>query len=291
MADIKTEEGFFTARDGTRLFWRTDRPSQPAAFLVLVHGYAEHLGRYVEAVAAFTAAGYAVHRADVRGHGQSAGKRAFVDRFDDYLSDLDLLLARVREQSSGKPMFLVGHSHGGLIAARYLLDNPGAVRGAVLASPYFRLKLRVSPVKIWAGKLMARILPSLPMSNELKPEQLTRDVAIQKQTAADPLYQQVATPGWFVQSSGAQETVLRRASEFVTPFLCIHGGADPIVDPAASREFSEAATSKDKKHKQYDGLLHELFHEPERDQVFRDVVSWLDERRGEQPLEAAGARA
>jgi alpha-beta hydrolase superfamily lysophospholipase len=136
---------------------------------------------------------------------------------------------------------------------------------------------------------MARILPSLPMANDLKPEHLTRDVAIQKQTAGDPLYQQIATPGWFVQSSEAQDTVLRRASEFVTPFLCVHGGADPIVDPAASREFSDAATSKDKQYKQYDGLLHELFHEPERDEVFRDVVAWLDDRRAGQPRE--GARA
>ena len=291
MADIKTDEGFFTARDGIRLFFQTTTPASPVAHVALVHGYAEHLGRHAEITAALNAAGYAVHRADVRGHGQSAGKRAFVDKFDDYLGDLDLLLARVREQAAGLPVFLLGHSHGGLIIARYLLDKPTAVRGAVFSSPYLRLKLAVSPVKIWAGKLIAKIYPSLPMANDLKPELLCRDVAIQKATAADPLYQQTATPGWFIQSSAAQETVLRRASEFVTPFLCIHGGADPIADAAASREFSAAATSKDKQFKQYDGLLHELFHEPERDLVFKDVVGWLDERRAGQGVQAQGARA
>ena len=139
-----------------------------------------------------------------------------------------------------------------------------------------------------AGKLIGKVLPSLPMKNELKPEQLTRDVAIQNATRSDPLYLQIATPGWFTACQGAQETVLRRATEFVTPFFEIFGGADPIADPAAGREFYEAATSKDKQHKQYDGLLHELFHEPERDMVFKDLVGWLDERARGAARVAAG---
>ena len=278
MAETLTEEGFFSARDGLRLFWQVARAQAPAAHVALVHGYAEHLGRHAEVTRALREAGYTVHLLDCRGHGQSGGKRAHVDRFDDYLSDLELFLARVKEQSADKPLFLLGHSHGALIAARYLLDKPEAVRGAVLSSPYFRLKLQVSPLKIAAGKLIGKVLPSLPMKNDLKAELLTRDVAIQNATRADPLYQQIATPRWFTESTAAQETVLRRATEFVTPFLLLFGGADPIADPAAGREFYEAATSKDKQHKQYDGLLHELFHEPERDMVFKDLVGWLDER-------------
>jgi alpha-beta hydrolase superfamily lysophospholipase len=278
LAETHAEEGFFSARDGLRLFWQVVRAPAPAAHVGLVHGYAEHMGRQVEVTRALRDAGYTVHMLDCRGHGQSGGKRAHVDRFDDYLSDLELFLARVKEQAGDKPLFLLGHSHGSLIAARYLLDKPEAVRGVVLSSPYFRLKLQVSPLKIMAGKLIGKVLPSLPMKNELKPEQLTRDVAIQNATRTDPLYQQIATPRWFTESTAAQETVLRRATEFVTPFLLLFGGADPIADPAAGREFYEAATSKDKQHKQYDGLLHELFHEPERDMVFKDLVGWLDER-------------
>ena len=278
MDGSQTEEGYFSARDGLRLFWHTAKAASPVAHVALVHGYAEHLGRHVEITRALVAAGYTAHLIDCRGHGQSGGKRAHVDQFEDYLADLELFLARIQEQARGLPVFMLGHSHGGLIAARYLLDKPDAVRGAVLSSPYLRLKLQVPALKLMAGKLMARVLPSLPMKNELKVEQLTRDVAIQNATRADPLYQQIATPGWFTASNAAQETVLRRATEFVTPFLLLVGGADPIADPAAGREFFEHATSKDKQHKQYDGLLHELFHEPERDLVFKDVVGWLDER-------------
>jgi alpha-beta hydrolase superfamily lysophospholipase len=287
MPETHIDEGFFSARDGVRLFWHVARVPSPTAHVAIVHGYAEHLGRHGEIAEALTAAGYAVHLLDCRGHGQSGGKRAFVDDFRDYLSDLELFLDRVKEHAAGAPIFLLGHSHGALIAARYLLDKPDAVRGAVFSSPYFRLKLSVSPVKLLAGKLLARVLPGLPMRNDLKPEQLTRDVAIQNATRRDPLYQQIATPRWYTESTAAQETVLRRATEFVTPFLLLSGGADPIADPAAGREFFEHATSKDKQHKEYDGFLHELFHEPERDAVFRDVVGWLDERaRGTQRVAA-----
>jgi len=290
LPDSSTDDGYFSARDGLRLFRRTTTPNGSlVAHVVVLHGYAEHLGRHVEVTRALSSGGYAVHSFDCRGHGNSDGKRAHVDAFDEYLQDLADFLAQVREKAQGRPVFFLGHSHGALIGIRYLLDHPDAVRGAILSSPYLRLKLRVSPVKIAAGRLLSRVLPSLPMRNELKVEQLTRDVEIQNTTRRDPLYQQIATPRWFTESSGAQETCLRRATEFVTPFLLLFGGADPIADPAAGREFFEHATSKDKRHRQYDGLVHELFHEPERDLVLRDVIAWLDERaRRAHPRAATG---
>ena len=290
MSDERIDEGFFSARDGIRLFWHSERVSNPVGHVALVHGYAEHQGRHLEITRALTKAGYTVHLLDCRGHGQSGGKRAHVDRFDEYLSDLEVFLGRAKEQTQGAPLFLLSHSHGALIAARYLLDHPDAVRGVVLSSPYFRRKLFVPPLKIMAGKLIGRLLPSFAMKNELKPEQLTRDVRIQNATRADPLYQQIATPRWFNESNAAQEIVVRRATEFVTPFLVLIGAADPIADPAGGRDFFEHATSKDKQLKQYDGLLHELFHEPERDVVFRDVVGWLDERARGASARAAGTR-
>jgi alpha-beta hydrolase superfamily lysophospholipase len=292
VADFPTDEGYFSTRDGLRLFFQNVGPaSVPTGHVALLHGYAEHLGRHVEVTRALAAAGYAVHLVDCRGHGQSGGKRAHVDRFEEYLDDLDVFLDRVRVAAQGRPVFLVAHSHGALIGARYLLDKPNAVRGAVFSSPYFRLKLRVSPLKLLAGRLIARVLPALPMRNELKPEQLTRDRAIQEQTRNDPLYQQIATPRWFAESSEAQETVLRRATEFVSPFLLLAGGADPISDPSVGRSFFDHATSGDKQLKQYDGFLHELFHEPERERVFRDVIGWLDERaRGSVARAATGQR-
>ena len=128
------------------------------------------------------------------------------------------------------------------------------------------------------AKLVGRLLPSLPMQSELRPELLTRDVAIQQATRSDPLYLQIATPRWFTESSAAQETVLRRATELVTPLLVVTGSADPVADPAAGKEFFDAVTAKDKTYRSYPGLLHDLFHEPERDLVFKDVLGWLAAR-------------
>jgi lysophospholipase len=291
-----TDEGFFSAHDGLRLYWQTVRPAEEAgalaapAHVAIVHGYAEHLGRQREITSALVKQGYVVHLIDVRGHGLSGGKRGFVERFDDYLRDLDLFLARVHEQAakgrSKKPVFLLAHSHGALICARYLLDKPQAASGAVFSAPYLRLKLPVPALKLLAGRLIGRLLPSLPMANALRAEQLTRDAAIQQATRTDPLYLQIATPRWFTESSAAQEMVLQRATEFVTPLLLLTGSADPVADPSAGKAFFDAATSKDKRHVSYDGLLHEIFHEPERDLVFDDVLSWLSARAQAQPLKA-----
>ena len=127
MADERIDEGFFSARDGIRLFWHTERAAAPSGHVAVVHGYAEHLGRHSEVMRALAAGGYTVHLLDCRGHGQSGGKRAHIDAFDEYLSDLDLFLTRVKEQSGAAPLFLLAHSQGGLIAARYLLDHPESI--------------------------------------------------------------------------------------------------------------------------------------------------------------------
>ncbi|GAC1609873.1 MAG: alpha/beta hydrolase [Myxococcales bacterium] len=290
------DEGYFSARDGLRLYWQTRRPEGASrAHVAVLHGYAEHLGRYGELTCALNAAGYTAHLLDLRGHGHSGGKRAYVDGFGEYLSDLELFLARAREAAQGTPLFLIAHSNGALVAARYLLDKPDEVRGTVFSSPYFGLKLSVSPLKLLAGRLASRLLPALPMRNEIEPGHLTRDAAIQQATLQDPLYQRIATPRWFTEAKATQETVLRRATEFVAPFLCAVGGADPVADPAAARAFFDHATSKDKQFKRYEGLVHEIFHEPERDLVFKDVIAWLDARCGAgnfaRPARAQGGQA
>ena len=284
-------EGSFKGVDGIKIFTRKWQPAgKPNAVVVISHGFNAHSGQYEWVAQQFVSKGLAVYALDHRGRGRSEGERFFVKKFADWTTDLATFIDMVKAREPGLPVFLLGHSAGGLIAASYLLSHPDAVRGVVLASPYFRRKLYVPPLKILAGKLVGRVLPSLPMKNALKPEQLTRDVRIQNATRSDPLYQQIATPRWFNESNAAQEIVLRRATEFVTPFLLLFGGADPIADPAGGRDFFEHATSKDKQHKVYDGLLHELFHEPEREAVFKDVVGWLDERARGASARAAGAR-
>ena len=282
-AGLKTDEGWLTSRDGLRLFRGSTSPADAAAVkahLALVHGYGEHLGRYRETMDRLGQAGYAVHGIDLRGHGKSSGIRAHVDAFGDYLADVDLLFAHVRGQAEGKKVFVLGHSLGGLILARWLVNRPEGVAGAVLSSPFMGLAFQPPRLKEMAAGLLDRLAPHLHIDSGLQVEQLTRDEAIRKATAADPLYQKVTTPRWFSQSRAAQRETLERASEITVPCLLLVGEADPIARPASGQELFSRLGSADKVLKTYDGFLHEVLNEIGRDRAFEDLGSFLDRLLG-----------
>ncbi len=280
--DVRLDEGFFAAKDNLRLYWRSARPSEAGAtrgHVALVHGYAEHCGRYRELMAALARRGIAVHAFDYRGHGQSDGRRAHVERFSEYTDDLDVLLGHARQVAEGQPLFVMGHSLGGLIALRYALDaRPEGLAGLVLSSPFLEFAFRPPRLKVLAGRLVERVVPWIPVGNELRVENLTRDRAIQEATRRDPLYLRTTTPRWFSQTTAAQAELGARLSELTLPCLIFHGGADPIAACDASRRLFAAARASDKTLKIYDGMLHETLNEVGRDQVVADLVAWLEAR-------------
>jgi alpha-beta hydrolase superfamily lysophospholipase len=280
--EVRQDEGFFAAKDNLRLYWRTSRPGAAAAVkahVALVHGYGDHSGRYRELMEHLARRGFAVHAFDYRGHGQSDGRRAYVERFSDYTDDLEVLLGHARSDAEGAPLFVVGHSLGGLIVLRWALEAPreGAA-GLVLFSPFLQLAFQPPRVKVLAARVVERLLPWMPLGNELSEDQLTRDTRIQEATRADPLYLHTATPRWFFQTAAAQQDARARASRLSLPCLILHGDADPIAAPGASRELWSAAGSQDKTLKTYEGMRHELFNEIGREQVFSDLEAWLSAR-------------
>jgi alpha-beta hydrolase superfamily lysophospholipase len=139
LAEIRRDEGIFPAKDATKIFWVSAIPAEARAHLVLVHGYAEHIGRYGHVMDDFASHGLAVHGFDCRGHGKSEGQRGHVKQFAHYLDDLDLVLERVRVAAGDKKVFLLGHSHGALIATKHALTRHPNAAGLILSSPYFRL--------------------------------------------------------------------------------------------------------------------------------------------------------
>lgn len=278
MTELRHDEGFFSAKDGLRLFWRSDAPKDEAsirAHLLLVHGYADHAGRYGNFIDHMVRNGFAVHGFDYRGHGQSDGRRGHVDQFDDFQSDLTIYLERVRGQLGGRKLFVVAHSHGALISARWGLTRPEGIAGFVFSAPLFGLAFEPPAPKILAARVIRRLVPWFPFANELKPEDLSRDPDAQKATVRDPLYHHQTTPGWFFQAMGACEEVLRRASEFTHPLLQLHSPADRINSFDKSRSFFDRAGSADKTFKSYEGMMHELFNDIGREQVLADVLEWL----------------
>jgi alpha-beta hydrolase superfamily lysophospholipase len=270
------DEGFFSAKDGLRLFWESDVPEvAPQAVVALVHGFGDHLGRYRALRDALLAQGYAVHAFDFRGHGKSHGKRGHVDDFADYLEDLKRFFGRVREAHPASPRFVLAHSMGGLVTLQLAVrEGLAGFNGVILSSPFLGLAFAPPPVKLLAAKVLNRLLPSLTMGNELKFEQLSRDTAWQESTRRDPLYGRVVSSRWFVESQKAQAEVLRSGEKLTAPICMLCGGSDPIAATPIARRFFESVGSKDKLFKEYPEMRHEILNELGKEEVFQDIVRW-----------------
>jgi lysophospholipase len=272
------DEGFFTARDNSRLFWISDLPDeavQPRAHIAVVHGYAEHCGRYAKTIQALVKDGYAVHAFDYRGHGQADGRRGFCGAFTDYVDDLELFWNRVVAGSGGKKCFLLAHSLGGLIAIHLLSRRPRELTGVVLSAPYIKLALKPPAFKVLAAKVVGRVIPWLPLKNELTPQDLTRDLEEQKLVDKDPLYFHVVTPRWFNESNAAQVTAAELGPSITLPMLMVCGANDGVASTPAAKAFFEQVGSRDKELKEYPGMLHEPLNEIGREQVWQDISRWI----------------
>src|SRR5262249_5926486 len=177
---IRHDEGFFSAKDNLRLFWESDVPQRPKAHVGIVHGYADHCGRYRKFIDALVADGFAVHAFDYRGHGQADGRRGYCERFSDFVDDAETFWGRVRGAAGSQKSFLFAHSHGGLMAIHHQMRKPPELAGLVLSAPYLKLALKPPQLKVMAARAIEKIVPWLPIKNEIRPELLTRDVEAQR---------------------------------------------------------------------------------------------------------------
>ncbi|HVP69137.1 MAG TPA: lysophospholipase [Anaeromyxobacteraceae bacterium] len=278
-ADLaERKEGFLRASDGLRLYWQRYTPGSPRATVMVLHGAGDHSGRYPGLTDALVRAGHEVALLDFRGHGQSDGRRWYVDQFEDYLGDLEAFAASVREWAGGRRMFVVAHSQGGHIAAHWGLRPGLGVSGFVLSSPFFRLAIDPPKVKVWASLLVGRMLPFLPVDAALDLSELTSDPEMQRWTAEDPLYLRKTTPRWFSESGRAQAELRPRMEGFSYPLLVMVGSADRIADPEAGKAFAALAGSADKALRVYEGLRHEIFNEVGCSAPIGDAVTWISTR-------------
>jgi lysophospholipase len=276
----RTDEGFFSGRDGTRLFWRSALPDQePTSFLCLIHGYNDHSGRYGWLTNHLVKQGTAVMALDYRGHGKADGSRSDCKQWSDYLDDVEVFWARVRGAAQGLPTFVLGHSHGGLIATHFLLRKPEGVKGLILTSPFYKTAFDPPALKVLAAKVVGTVLPGLHIDLGLKIEELSRDVAWQNETKADPLYQHQTTPRWFANTTRAQLELAGKGAQLTVPLLMCTGGADPIVSTPTAKAFFDTVGSSDKTYKEYPGSRHEVFADLDREVMFGDISSWISAHR------------
>jgi alpha-beta hydrolase superfamily lysophospholipase len=270
------EEGQLRSADGTRIFWRREAAQGKTRGRVLVvHGFAEHSGRYAHVLRGLAAKGFDAWGLDLRGHGRSDGGRGCITRWSDYLDDVSGLLGVAAPDRDVVPAFLLGHSMGGLVSMRFCQERPSGVKGLLLSSPFFRVKMPVPAVKRAAGRVLSSVLPNLAMPTGLDANQISRDPAVVKAYVDDPLVFTTATTRWFTETTFAQAQAFLQAPAFRMPVLLIHGAADGLVDPEASRELFEQLGSPDKTLKLWPELRHEILNEPEKEVVLATFVEWL----------------
>lgn len=262
-----------------RLHCVTTSPDAAWARLLIVHGYGEHAGRYADLMRWLGERGVAVEAIDLRGHGKSTGRRGHVSRWEEYLDDLGAFLQR--HERGTLPLFVMGHSHGGLIVAaaaeRGILAAP-AIRGCVLSSPYLGSLLKTPAWKLLIARAANHLAPAMGVATGLAAEMITSDPAMREQDKADTLMNRIATPRWYFSTVATQKQVIAEAARFRLPLLTLIGDADVIADPTVVAGFYQAASSPDKTLYRYANRVHELFREVGREQVYRDLHGWLAAR-------------
>ncbi|MDF1519690.1 MAG: alpha/beta hydrolase [Brevefilum sp.] len=272
-------EGIFTGARDTRIFYQAYLPEdQVRASIIIVHGLGEHSGRYENVVNYLAPLGYALYSFDLIGHGQSDGARAFVEAYEDFSETLTMYKNKVRGWQPDKPLFLMGHSMGGLIASEYLIDHSDEFTGAVISAPLIMVPDNINKATILAGKILSRIAPNMGIT-AVDPSGVSRDPDVVHAYGTDPLVFHGKTTARL--SAELLKAIMRVNDEFkkiTVPFVVLQGSDDKLVNPRGSKMLYEHAGSDDKSMKIYDGLYHEVFNEPERDQVLADVAAWLDAR-------------
>ncbi len=273
----------FAAADGTALHWHRWPRAGAHGRVLIVHGLGEHAGRYAHVAAHLNAAGYDVLAFDQRGHGLSGGPRGDTPDAQARLQDVALAIDAARADRGG-PLVLLGHSLGGLVAARFVAGGLESPRPAwarevdtlVLSSP--ALDPGMSRLQKLLLAVAGRLAPHLALGNGLDPAWISRDPAVVTAYRADPLVHDrvTATLVQFIVDGGA--FVERMAPRWTTPTLLMWAGADRCVAPAGSARFAAAAPAAVVQHREFAGLSHELFNEPERAEVLALLTDWLARR-------------
>ncbi|HEU4533887.1 MAG TPA: alpha/beta hydrolase [Polyangiaceae bacterium] len=248
---------------------------EPEGAVLVVHGYAEHSGRYGEVVEALTARGLAAATFDLRGHGHSAGPRGHVERFGDYVRDVDDLLEALGRREAWRragPPVLIGHSLGGLVSFHVALADPGLVRGLVLSSPYFGLALPVPASTRAAARALSRLRPTFSLPTGLRGRDVTKDRDRARAYDDDPLVFPEATARFFTESIAAQARALELAPSLRVPLLVLQAADDKVASAAASRALFERVGSRRKEYRSCEGCYHEIFNEPGRERWVREAA-------------------
>jgi acylglycerol lipase len=272
-------EGSFVSVGGLTIFTRAwQPPAAPArAVVVIVHGFNSHSGHYLWAGEQLAGNGLAAYALDLRGRGRSEGDRYHVDRIEEYLADVDALVEQARAEHPDLPVFLLGHSAGGVIACVYALDHQAKLAGLICES--FAHQLPAPGIALAVLKGLSHIAPNAHVLR-LDNNHFSRDPQVVEALNSDPFVKDEVQPTETVAAMLRGDERLKHGGfgTLTLPVLIMHGTLDSVTKPSGSQEFYEQAGAQDKTLKLYEGHYHDLLNDLDKELVMGDILQWIDAR-------------
>lgn len=264
--------------DETKLFYRMFPSRNEKAIVVLVHGFGEHQGRYDHVINELKKIDVTVYALDLRGHGRSSGVRGRILRFKDYLGDAHHMIQHIKKQSPHQPLFVIGHSMGGLVSLLTIISYSYEVSGLILSAPLFKIKVKLPWYQRLLGRLVAFVFPHHMAKAKITGVHLSHDERMAKAYDDDPLVLRSATMRWFFETEKNAKKALNKT--FPYPLLLQVAGQDVVVDKDVAKRWflTKADAQKDQTMVEYHKLFHEIYNEKERDKPISDMVNWIKER-------------
>ncbi|MDY6783659.1 MAG: alpha/beta hydrolase [Cyanobacteriota bacterium] len=271
-------EGTFSGAGGLKLYyqsWYPPQDCQPRATIVIVHGLGAHSGVFETIVCHLAARGYALYALDLRGNGRSPGQRGYINNWQEFRDDLTAFVAFVTAKEPSVPLFLVGHSLGGLAALDWSLYGEGETRGLIALSPTLG-KVGVSPLRRAIARLLSRVWPRFTLDTGIDRSASSRDPAFIAESQGDPLRHARASARLATEFADALARVKARATDLKVPLLILHGSGDRVALPEGSRCFIEQVAAPDKELREYPEAYHEMHNDLNCREVLSDLERWLE---------------
>jgi alpha-beta hydrolase superfamily lysophospholipase len=273
---MQHEEGLFNGSNDLKLFYQCWLPSSGArAVVIIVHGFSDHCGRYEALVAALLRHHMAVYGYDLRGHGRSSGQRGHIDHFEDYRLDTQIFVEYVLNRHPELPLFLFGHSMGGLISLDQALHYPQKLSGVIASAPLLGTPA-VSPVKLWSARLLSRFWPSLSMDAGLNESAISRDEEAVRAYREDPLVHGRGSVRLATELEDAMAETQANAQFLQLPLLIYAGSDDKITSPEYSKRFYNKVQFEEKNIILYEGGYHESHNDIHNERVGIEVAQWIE---------------
>jgi alpha-beta hydrolase superfamily lysophospholipase len=277
---LEVAEGLFKSYDGEELFFQTWSKKNPQGFILGVHGMGEHSSCYGFLAKSLENVNLQLVMPDLRGHGRSSGKRG-LGSIDEYILDLKILVERFKSDHPHLPLFLLGHSMGGLVVLKYLIRNAeqanaGEISGSILSSPLLGINVEVPFFKKKSARLLSLLAPQLTLSNEIHYKELSHDEKVIKSYDSDNWRHDRVSPRLFLSLTSSMNYVLERCDKIKIPILLQQAGDDRIVSQAKGAEMFEKLKTLDKTIFVYKDMFHEIYNEVGREKVFSDLINWLN---------------